>query len=159
MDQITVRQPARLTKRLAAKLSARNSWLTTRPSDSSLETLKLKARLSTRNSYTSISTSSSTYSYTISQIYNYEISGTQPFQRISELWGSFNRNKPAAQAADVDPSQWSSTSRQNPPIQQKLLNQYRNFDALQDLKSLQKCQYSLFYDWKTIFNHLGVAAP
>ena len=63
-------------------------------------------------------------------------------------------NKPAAQAAGADPSQWSSTSRQNPPIQlnrPNFLNQYSNFDALQDLESLKKCQYSLFYDWKHHF--------
>ena len=31
------------------------------------------------------------------------------------------------------------------------LDQYSDFDALQDLESLKKCQYSLFYEWKYHF--------
>ena len=49
-------------------------------------------------------------------------------------------NKPAAQAADADPSQCKSTSRQNPPIKQycrNFLNQFTDFDVLEDLKSLK----------------------
>ena len=36
------------------------------------------------------------------------------------------RNKPAAQAAGADPSRWSSTSRQNLPIQQNCRNCWTN---------------------------------
>ena len=32
-------------------------------------------------------------------------------------WGKYSINKPAAQAAGADPSRWSSTNRQNPPLQ------------------------------------------
>ena len=49
-------------------------------------------------------------------------------------------NKTAAQAASADPSQCSSTSRQNLPIQQNrrnFWNQYSHFDAPQDLESLK----------------------
>ena len=35
-------------------------------------------------------------------------------------------NKPAAQAAGADPSRWSSTSRQNLPIQQNRRNFWTN---------------------------------
>ena len=38
------------------------------------------------------------------------------------LW----KNKPAAQSAGADPSHWSSTSRQNPPIQQNPRNFWTN---------------------------------
>ena len=31
----------------------------------------------------------------------------------------------------------------------------RDFDALQDLESLKKCQHSLFYDWKHHFKPFG----
>ena len=60
-------------------------------------------------------------------------------------------NKPAAQAAGTDPSRWSSTIRQN-------LNQHTNFDALQDLECLKKCQYVFFMTGSTILNCLGVTA-
>ena len=60
---------------------------------------------------------------------------------------NLKKKKYALQAADADPSQCSSTSSQNPPIQQ-LLNQYSDFDVFQDIESCKKCQYSLFYDCK-----------
>ena len=65
----------------------------------------------------------------------------------------YQLNKPAAQIAGAEPSRCNSTSMQNPTIQK-----YRNFDALQDLESLTKFQYSLFFDWKSISKYLGVTA-
>ena len=36
-------------------------------------------------------------------------------------------------------------------VQNKLMNQYSNFDALQVIESLKNCPDSLFYDWKHQF--------
>ena len=43
-------------------------------------------------------------------------------------------SKPAAQAADLDPSQWSSTIRQKPPIQQNCRNFWTNTEILMPFK-------------------------
>ena len=64
------------------------------------------------------------------------------------MWGTcLNINKPAAKAAGADPSRWNSTSRQNPLIQQNPRN-FLTKTAIQDLESLRKWPFSLFYDWK-----------
>ena len=43
-------------------------------------------------------------------------------------------NKPAAQAADIDPSQCNYTSRQNPPIQKNCRNFWTNTAILMPFK-------------------------
>ena len=57
-------------------------------------------------------------------------------------------NKPAAQAAGADPSQWSSTIRQNPPVQQNLRNFWTNTEILMAFKisNLWKIMI-LFVSW------------
>ena len=68
------------------------------------------------------------------------------------------QNNPAAQAAGADPSRCNSTSRQNPPIQQKRRNFWTDTAILMPFRIYifwKKCQHSLFYDWK---NHLTVWA-
>ena len=55
-------------------------------------------------------------------------------------------NKPAALAAGQTLPDATQIAKS-----QYLLDQYSDLDALQDLESLIKCQYSLFYDWKHDF--------
>ena len=74
----------------------------------------------------------------ISQVYRWKYSYTTLDHKIIQQNFPLNifnvlKNKPAVQAAGAHPSRWSSTSRQNPPIQQIRRN------------------FSLFYDWKHHF--------
>ena len=50
---------------------------------------------------------------------------------------------------------WSSTNRQNPPIQQNHRNTWISY-ALQNLESPKKLWHSLFYDWEHHLQPLGL---